>query len=71
VVRERSVCTHTIQAAVKACETEALDALRIAWQDGAVGGRAHAKETMLHIERLCRLPHPDLLRGCALNGGGR
>jgi hypothetical protein len=72
VVRERCVCRHAIQAAVKDREFEVLEALKISWPDGALGaGRTRMREAMLHIERLCRLPQLELLRRRALDGGGR
>ena len=69
---DRYVPTRVLQQATRRREIEILQALRISWQDGGLGaGRMRMRETMLHIERLCRLPQLDLLRRRALNAGGR
>jgi hypothetical protein len=69
---QRYVPTKALQQAIQGREKEVLEALKIAWQEGALGaGRMRMREAMLHIERLCRLPQLDLLRRRARSGGGR
>jgi hypothetical protein len=69
MISDRYVLTQAIREAVKGHETLGLAAPRIPSQDGALG--AGRMRTMLHIERLCRLPQRELLRRRALSGSGR